>query len=215
MDARPVGQKKEKFMRMQVRPGLISLYLTISMFLGFYGSSSVLSQPPPSPPPQESTMYIKGFKAFVTLEGRPQYLLEADMAVLAEKENRVELENIHLIFYKEGSTEPSGTLTAKKGIYYYQYSPDQNRQNNDIDLTGDVLFHTTDGTLLKTPEVHYDAKKEKIFSKAGFEKRNETRDQTIVISGKSFVTDKNLEHWEDTGAKLSFESHPQPAPQEK
>ena len=160
-------------------------------------------------------MIIKGFKAFATLEGRPQYMLEADSAVLSEKENRVELENIHLIFYKEGEKEPSGTLTAGKGDYYYRDSLDLKHQNNDIDLKGDVLFETTDGTRLKTPEAHYNAKTEKIYSNAGFEKRNQTRDQTIVVTGKSFMTDKNLERWEDTGATLSFESHPQPASTEK
>ena len=179
------------------------------------GASHAYSQPDSPLPPQESNMFIKGFKAFVTLEGYPQYILLADTAVLTEKENRAELEKIHLTFFKKGEKEPSGTLTAKKGNYYFRESTDQKQQINDIDLTGDVLFKTTDGAILKTPEVHYNAKTGKIYSNAGFEKRSETRDQTIVISGKGFVTDKNLEHWEDTGAKLSFESHPQPLSQEK
>jgi len=193
----------------------ISICLIFLVLLGGYGTSRALSQPSSPPPPQESFMTIKGFKAFVTLEGRPQYMLEADTAVLDEKENRVELDNIHLTFYKEGEKEPSGTLTAQKGDYYYRDSPFRKRQNNDIDLTGDVLFQTTDGTRLKTPEVHYNTRTEKIYSNAGFEKRSETRNQTILVTGKGFVTDKNLEHWEDTGATLSFESHPQPAAQEK
>ncbi len=211
-----MGIEKEKFTSMMTR--FIRHFFAALIFFILLGVCAIpyaFSQTSSSTLSTESFMMIKGFKAVATLEGQPQYTLEADSAVLSEKENNVELENIHLAFYKKGEKTASGSLTARKGNYYFRDTSDGKHTNNDIDLRGNVVFETTDGTRLKSPEVHYNAKTEKIYSNAGFEKYNESKDQTIVVTGKSFVTDKNMEHWEDTGATLSFRSHSSPDSKEK
>ena len=182
------------------------------MLAGGCGSSSFLSQSPPSTP--ETPLQIKGFEAFVTRAGNPEYILLADEALLKEKRGIVEMKNIHLTFFKEDNNEKSGTLVAQKGIYYVNSAPSLKRRKNDVDLKGDVVFNTDDGTILKTPEVHYNSETEKIYSNAGFVKKRVGKDQTIIISGKSFITDKNLRHWEDKGAEMSFETHQGPTEKE-
>jgi len=143
----------------------------------------------------------------VTDEGKPEYILRADVAKLSENAGWVALKKIHLTFFKKAKEEKSGTLLADSGLYYFRDVPRRKRKRNDIDLKGNVVFHTADGTTLKTPEVHYTGESGKIYSDAGFEKRRISKEQTIIITGRSFVTDKNLRHWEDTGAQMSFESH--------
>lgn len=163
----------------------------------------------PSPPSSETGIEIIGFKAFATFEGKPKYIIESEEARVIEKENYVEMKDIHLSFFKENTDEQAGTLTADKGIYYFRDNQKRNHKVNDIDLTGNIRFQTTDGTLLKTSEVHYDNTTEKIYSRSDFEKRKISKDQTLIIKGKSFVTDKTLRHWEDKGATMSFEAHSQ------
>lgn len=155
-------------------------------------------------------MEIHGFEAHVSLDGKPQYILRSDEALLKESQNRVDMNNIHLTFFKEGEKTQTGTLVASNGQYYYKDTPSMKRVKSDIDLRGDVNFNMTDGTSLKTPEVHYESSTQKIYSNSGFEKKRKSEGQTIIIKGKSFVTDKNLLKWEDTGAKMSMETSEEP-----
>ena len=153
-----------------------------------------------------STMEINGFEAHVSLDGKPQYILRSDEALLKEKQSCVDMNNIHLTFFKDGEEAKTGTLVALNGQYYFKDNPALQRQKSDIDLKGNVNFNMTDGTSLKTPEVHYVSSTQKIYSNAGFEKKRKNNGQTIIIKGKVFVTDKNLRKWEDTGAKMSLET---------
>ena len=155
-------------------------------------------------------MEIHGFEAHVSLDGKPQYILRSDEAFLKEAQNCVDMNNIHLTFFKEGEEIKTGTLVASDGQYYYRDNPSLKRLRSDIGLTGDINFNMTDGTSLKTPEVHYESSSQKIYSNAGFEKRRKSEEQLIVIKGKSFVTDKNLRKWEDTGASMSMETKEEP-----
>lgn len=155
-------------------------------------------------------MKIKGFEAYVTNEGNPQYIIDSENALLKEKLYCIEMKKILLTFFKEGEKGETGTLTSDDGLYFFRDNPSMKRKKNDIDLKGHVMFNTSDGTSLKTPEVHYESASDKIYSNAGFEKRKEGGGQTIVIRGKSFVTDKNLRIWEDTGATMTFETKPTP-----
>ena len=180
----------------------------IFLFLAGCGASGFLSDKPPASP--DSTMKMKGFEAYATTEGKPQYIIDSDDALLKEKLYCIEMKKIHLTFFKEGEEGKTGTLTSDNGLYFFRDNPSMKRKKNDIDLKGHVLFNTSDGTSLKTPEVHYESASEKIYSSAGFEKRKEGGDQTIVIKGKSFVTDKNLRKWEDTGATMTVETKPTP-----
>lgn len=193
---------------MNIKRLVIGGFLLISV-LGGCDSSPLVNNIPPSTSP-ETTIDVIGFKAFITYEGKPMYIIESKEAWVIEKENYVKMEDIHLSFFKENTEELAGNLTAEEGVYFFRDNPELNHHVNDIELKGNVIFQTMDGTLLKTSEVHYDNVTEKIFSRTGFEKKKVSKDQTLIIKGKSFVTDKTLRHWEDTGATMSFESHSQP-----
>jgi LPS export ABC transporter protein LptC len=190
---------------MNIKLSIIAGFVLISA-LGGCDSSPMMNNTP-APTSTETGIEIIGFKAFATFEGKPRYIIESKEARVIEKDNYVEMDDIHLSFFKENTDEQAGTLTADKGIYYFRDNPERKHHTNDIELTGNVIFQTTDGTLLKTSEVHYDNITEKIYSRSDFEKRKASKDQTLVIKGKSFITDKSLRHWEDTGATMTLEAH--------
>ena len=186
-----------------------NITMLAALCLVLYGCNSSTFLPQEPSTTKKSVMEIKGFEAFVTQEGEPQYILKADQAQVKEEQNLVAMNHIHLTFYKEEEKQESGILVADKGQYYFRENPAKKRHRNDIDLKGNVLFKTSDGTILKTPEVHYQSKDEKIYSKAGFEKRRVTKDQVMIIKGKTFETDINMTHWKDTGAEITFETRSQ------
>ncbi|MBN1900451.1 LPS export ABC transporter periplasmic protein LptC [Candidatus Sumerlaeota bacterium] len=190
---------------MDVRDFIIAGFLLISI-AGGCDSSSVITSPPP-PSIQDTGIEVTGFKAFSTYEGKPKYMIESTEARVIEKDNYVEMRDIHLTFFKENSEEIAGELKANEGIYYFRDNAEKNHHANDIELKGNVVFQTTDGTFLKTSEVLYDNATEKIISRSEFEKRKVGKDQTLIIKGKGFVTDKSLRRWEDKGATMTLEAH--------
>lgn len=193
---------------MNIKVFVIGGFLLISI-LGGCDSSSIVNNTSP-PTSQETGINVIEFKAFVTYEGKPRYTIESREARVIEEENYVEMEDIHLSFFKESTEELAGTLMADEGFYFFRDNPERNHHVNDIELKGNVVFQTTDGTFLKTSEVHYDDATEKIYSRSDFEKRKVSKEQTLIIKGKSFVTDKTLRHWEDTGATMTLEAHSTP-----
>jgi LPS export ABC transporter protein LptC len=181
-------------------------FIIISLFIAGCGSSNFFSKDVPKQP--EIALEIKGFEAYVTNDGVPQYILKAESAKLREKTNCVIMDRINLTFIKEGDEKTSSTLVADSGVYYFRDNAKLKKKQSDVDLKGNIVFDLSNGTMLKTPELHYESSSEKIFSNAGFEKRMVGKEQIIIITGKSFVTDKNLLNWEDVGANLTMQPLP-------
>lgn len=184
------------------------IVLAITVIIGGCGSSTgFLSQAPPDSP--DITMDINGFKAYATSRGLSQYRIQADTARLLEEKSIVEMQDIQVTLFEDKTGKESGTLTANTGYFYYRDNPQEKKFKNNVDLKGDIRFEGKDGSILTTPEVHYDSREEIIYSNAGFEKRRVTPDQIITMQGKAFQTDRNLKKWEYTGAETEFESRPE------
>lgn len=180
---------------------ILTLFL-LTLIIAGCGQSGFLSQSPSSS--AETTMDVKGFEAYVTEKGEPMYILQAEEARLKEKNNVVELDDIDLKFFQEDK-DTSNTLTADSGSYYLRNSAEDRKNRNDIDLFGNIRLVKSDGTTLKTSRLHYDSKSEKIYSDAGFEQRKIAQNRVIVLKGKSFVTDRSMNQFEQVGGEISFE----------
>ncbi len=174
------------------------------LFLAGCGGSTFLSQP--AQEESDVTMSIKGLEAWVTNEGKPEYTLTSTQAMLLEKRNCIQMDTIHIKFFRESGDEESGNLTSDHGYYYFREAEGMIRNRGDVDLIGRVLVNMPDGAMLRTEEIVYDGVTRKISSGKPFEKSRVSEKQVIKISGKGFVTDRDMLNWEVTGAVMSVDT---------
>ena len=131
-----------------------------------------------SPLPQrEVEQIIKNFELVETLEGLPNFRLNANKALLYENETVVY--KVTLQFYKEGA--PHSTLVSDSGIL--------STATNDMQAMGNVKVIGVEGAELETQSLNWINKLGKIKTK---EKVLITTKDNKKIEGRDFESDPGL-----------------------
>ena len=122
---------------------------------------------------------IDGFTLTQTREGKKIWALRARHALVFEEEDRVEASGVRVDFYGD-ETELQSTLTAASGVVM--------RRTNAIEVQGDVVVRSTDGTTLTTDRLTWDERTGKIRSDS-FVRVTKASD---VMTGSGMEADPDL-----------------------
>lgn len=125
----------------------------------------------------------------ITRDGRKMAEIWAGYIALYNKKNQTVMkDSIHVDFYNSSGKHYS-VLTAREGIV--------NNVTNDLVATGNVVVVSDSGIVLKTEELRWDQKLQKIIS-----------DQPVVFTtktdtliGDSFISDPDLKNYEIRNAR--------------
>ncbi len=131
-------------------------------------------------PSQESW----GDTIYFTDNGNLQAILESKhLRDFADRKLKY-LDTIKVSFFKKANgKEPSSVLTANKAVI--------NDEANKMEAIGNVIVRSKNGRTLKTPELIWLSKKNRIFS----DKKVWIADSNEVIEGIGFESDKELDNY--------------------
>jgi len=135
-------------------------------------------EPGPSGPRPDQE--IDGFTLTQTREGKRIWALRARHALVFEDADRVEASGVRVDFYDEDAGELRSTLTASSGVVM--------RRRNAIEVTGDVVVTSVDGTTLTTSSLTWDERTGKIRSDS-FVRVTKAND---VMTGTGMEADPDL-----------------------
>jgi LPS export ABC transporter protein LptC len=137
------------------------------------GAEATLAEPPNLP--QQRT---ENFCLIETVEGRPRWKLEADLALVYEEAARTDLHKVNATFYQDG--EAISTLNSREGIMYMS--------SGDLEARGKVVVTSRHGRL-ESERILWDASAEE-FTSPDFVKITRA---THIITGFGIEADPNLE----------------------
>jgi len=118
-------------------------------------------------------------------------------------------EGVKVVFLDENNQE--NTVVADRGILY--------NATSIIDLQGNVLLEASDGSLLKTPQLYWDADAEWIFTEKAFTFSNQdydvaatrldtnkefTKFSTGKLTGTVAVQEENSQEWKPAASPKYF-----------
>ncbi len=130
-------------------------------------------------PSQESW----GDTIYFTEQGKLQAILESRHLKEYSDLKTKYLDTIKVRFYKEDKKTPSSVLTADHAVI--------NDKLNKMTAQGNVIVKSNNGRILKTPELVWLSKKNKIYS----DKSVWIADSNEVIEGVGFESDKELNNY--------------------
>ena len=124
-----------------------ALFLIILLLISFFSRQKPDNQAAPPDPPgqQKAELAINNFHHTATREGETQWRLEARSAEFLSDDNRVELTEIHVVFFLHSSPSKA-SLTADEGFL--------DLKTNDMTVSGHVTVENR-GYQLKTETLQY------------------------------------------------------------
>lgn len=122
---------------------------------------------------------IENFTLTHTSQGEKEWELEADRAEIYKTEGKTIVQKLRIKFYDQGKI--TSILTAREGKLH--------SQSGDMEVRGDVVITSEEGTTLKTESLRWDAKREKILTDDWV--RQERAD--TIITGQGLESDPELE----------------------
>jgi len=158
-------------------PALLSLALLASGCSGAKKSNPVSSGG--ELPDQEVTDFV----LTETDRGQPQWTLYANWAATYQSRNLVVARTIHVDFFDDKG-QRSSTLTADTG--------DIQQVTRDMTARGHVVLQTTEGTRMRTEELHFTNQAQRITS----DKLVTVERKGNVLDGIGFSSDPELHHYE-------------------
>jgi LPS export ABC transporter protein LptC len=125
----------------------------------------------------DQVMY--GARFNLTDRGVMRAELEADTAYFFEDNTRVEMDNVHTIFFTQGGVRDA-VLTSRHGRY--------NTRAGDMVAYGNVVVITEAGRRLTTEELQYNQARNEFYSDSAFTMTEPGRE----LSGIGFRSDPNM-----------------------
>ena len=113
-----------------------------------------------------------------TVEGKPSWKLEADLALIYEEPARTDLQKVKLTFYQDG--QAISTLSSSRGIMY--------KSSGDLEALGEVVVISGHGRL-ESERILWDASAERLTSPDFVKITRANR----IITGFGLEADPNLE----------------------
>lgn len=132
--------------------GLMAALMVLGLSLAGCRGQEPAGESRSSPQPDQE---IQGFTLTQTRDGRKVWALRARQALVFEELDRVEASGVTVDFYGEEASLQS-TLTATNGVIM--------RRTNAIEVDGNVVVTSTDGTVLTTDRLVWDERTGKIRS---------------------------------------------------
>jgi LPS export ABC transporter protein LptC len=134
---------------------------------------------------------LEGMEHFITNDGVRRTRVLADTAYLYEATQLARLKKVRVTFYDATGAETS-TVVGDSGLYQ--------TRDGSMNAWGKVVATTPDGRVLKSEELKYDSRRQKISSNLPF-----TYDRPGErMTGKSFISDpdfKNIQAVQPTGGQ--------------
>lgn len=157
--------------------GIIGALVIFLVTLGACTSQQVLqtSVVDVSELPQQRT---ENFCLVETMDGKPRWKLEADLALVYEEPARTEFKKVELTFYQDG--QAISTLKSSQGIMY--------ASSGDLEALGEVVVTSRHGRL-ESEKVLWDTSAERLTS-PDFVKITRANH---IITGFGMLADPNLE----------------------
>lgn len=127
----------------------------------------------------------------LTTDGIRTATLVADTALIYERERRMDLMGVNVVFYNEAGGE-AGHLTSDKGDY--------NMETRAFVARGNVVLRTqtpAGDRLLETEELNYETQVDSLYTTRPFKMTENGR----VSSGTSFNTNSKFTTWRVTGVQ--------------
>ena len=128
---------------------------------------------------------IYGMASYITKEGVREGRIEADTAYLFVDSTKYELRSMTIVFYDEYG-RPRATVTGREGEW--QQALDRMVARGDV-----VLEVHTDGRVVKSQELYYDASRDRIWSDSA---TTMTLADGTLTRGSSFESDLEFRNME-------------------
>lgn len=182
--------------------------LVVSLLAVASAACSSKTQPPVathSPLADSADQVIYGLRFKLTDGGLSRAQLQADTAYFFEDNTRIELENVHTIFYTATGAKDA-VLTSRRGTY--------NSRTTNMVARKNVVVVSEDGRHLTTPELIYNQQTNEISSDSAFVMTEPTR----RLEGIGFRSDPNMNNLRilkgasGVGGNVSTMPAPAPAP---
>jgi len=122
---------------------------------------------------------IENFTLTHTSQGEKKWELEADRAEIYKREGKTIVQKLKIKFYDQGKI--TSVLIAREGELH--------SQSGDMEVRGDVVVTSEEGTTLKTESLKWDANRNKIVTDDLV--RQEKGD--TIITGQGLESDPELE----------------------
>lgn len=126
---------------------------------------------------------VFGMVSFITTEGVRSGRVQADTAYIFEDTSSADLHQMQIVFYDEEGRE-SATVTGTSG----EWSPESDRMVARGEV---VLLIHADSSTIESPEIHYDAGLDKIWSDSTTVR---TMADGSVVTGTAFESDIAFEN---------------------
>ncbi len=169
------------------------LFVTILTFLGFaiLSCTDFEDQQPTSSKEKTEFPDQESWHSNITITKAGNRMAEVWAGYIASYNDRgiaYLKDSIHVDFYDDQG-EYNSTLTADSGVVH--------NNTNDLSASGNVVVVSDSGIVLKTSELKWDNKKQKIISEVPV--RFTTNDDTLI--GDSFISDPDLKNYEIRNAR--------------
>lgn len=177
-------------MKQKITP--IKVILPLILLFGIFSGCTDFEEDQPTKTRQKKTLPDQeswNSTITITQNGEPVAEVWAGYIALYKDRNLAILtDSIHVDFYDENGVHNS-VLTADSGIVH--------NRTNDLSAGGNVVVVSDSGVVLKTEQLRWDSKKQKIISEVPV--RFTTQEDTLI--GDSFVSDPDLKNYEIRNAR--------------
>jgi LPS export ABC transporter protein LptC len=140
-------------------------------------------------PDQETT----NFELVRTIGDVVHWKLNSAKARIFDNQQRIELTQLEVVFYDTDTKEEASYLIADSGVI--------NDKESFMQAIGNVELKSTDGKILKAPELYWDRRIDQIQC----EQEVEVNDGNTVIRGEGLKTDPEMRRMEFSRIKTRTE----------
>jgi hypothetical protein len=111
------------------------------------------ADPASAPTPSRPLIIMEGFKTEVTNRGKLRQQIEAQWGQSDEDEKIVDMRDIVMRFYDQG--EFRGEAHCGSGRLWQTERPAEGHGANDMRLSDNVRYHSSDGQVIQTPSMDF------------------------------------------------------------
>jgi LPS export ABC transporter protein LptC len=166
------------------------IIILFALILGCREPEAILPSSTSNTPDQETN----NFELVKTIENTVHWKLNADKARIFDRDEKIELTKVNVLFYDTETGEESSYLIADSGII--------NDKDGFMEAIGSVELKSNDGKILKAPRLFWNRQSDQIYC----ESEVEVNDGNTVIHGSGLKTDPELRRMEFKKIKTHTEN---------
>ncbi|OPZ08632.1 MAG: hypothetical protein BWZ10_02649 [candidate division BRC1 bacterium ADurb.BinA364] len=97
---------------------------------------------------EESGLVVEGFEAPVYGDTGLRQIMRAEKAIMADAQDKARLLNVRVMQYDKSDQRIVGQVSADEGLYYIKSVPEEQREEDDVVLSGNVVVEGQNGLRL-------------------------------------------------------------------